>query len=124
MSNAEALYARLGGYDAIAAVAGDLLSRLMADAQLGRFWQHRGEDGINRERQLLIDFLCCSAGGPLLYTGRGMRISHKGMGLSESDWCCFLGHLRATLDHFEVPPQERSDLLAFIDGIKSDIVET
>jgi len=30
------LYARLGGYDAIAAVADDLLPRLIADPQLGR----------------------------------------------------------------------------------------
>jgi hemoglobin len=32
--------------------------------QLGRFWAHRGEDGVMREKQLLIDFLCTSAGGP------------------------------------------------------------
>jgi hemoglobin len=58
----DALYKRLGGYDAIAAAADDLLARLRADAQLGRFWQHRGEDGVRREKQLLIDFLCSSAG--------------------------------------------------------------
>ena len=55
------LYERLGGYEAIAAVANDLLPRLRADPQLGRFWAHRGEDGIMREKQLLIDFLCVSA---------------------------------------------------------------
>ena len=43
------LYERLGGYEAIAAVANDLLRRLQADPQLGRFWAHRGEDGIERE---------------------------------------------------------------------------
>jgi hemoglobin len=65
------LYERLGGYDAITAVANDLLPRLQADPQLGRFWAHRGEDGIKREKQLLIDFLCASAGGPVYYRGRG-----------------------------------------------------
>jgi hypothetical protein len=52
------LYERLGGYNAIAAVANDLLPRLRSDPQLGRFWAYRGEDGIVREKQLLIDFLC------------------------------------------------------------------
>jgi hypothetical protein len=61
----DTLYARLGGYDAIAAVADDLLIRLRADAQLARFWQHRAEDSIRREKQLLINFLCASAGGLL-----------------------------------------------------------
>jgi len=53
---------KIGGYDAIAAVANDRLPRLRADRQLGRFWAHRGEDGVKREKQLLIDFLCASAG--------------------------------------------------------------
>ena len=59
------LYQRLGGYDAIAAVADDLLARPKADPQLARFWAHRGNDGLRREQQLLVDFLCSSAGGPL-----------------------------------------------------------
>jgi hypothetical protein len=45
------LYERFGGYDAIAAAARELVIRLQADAQLGRFWQHRGDDGIAREVQ-------------------------------------------------------------------------
>jgi hemoglobin len=119
----DTLYARLGGYDAVAAVADDLLSRLTGDAQLARFWQNRGEDGVRREKQLLIDFLCSSAGGPLLYVGRDMKSSHRGMGIDESDWRIFRGHLEATLDHFAVPPAERADVLAFIDSTKDDIVD-
>ena len=106
------LYERLGGYDAISAVVKDLLPRLMSDPRLGRFWENRGEDGINREEQLLIDFLCSSAGGPLLYTGRDNKTSHKGMGISESDW-----------EKFELPQQEHSDVIGFIESTKADIVE-
>ena len=81
-SEKKTLYERLGGYDAITAVANDLLPRLNADPQLGRFWAHRGEDGVMREKQLLIDFLCTSAGGPTYYRGRDMllcqsRHAHK-----------------------------------------------
>ena len=119
----KSLYARLGGYDAISAVVENLLPRLMGDAQLGRFWQNRGTDGIRREKQLLIDFLCASAGGPLYYTGRDMALSHKGMKISESDWAVFIRHLNATLDAFQVPQQERSQVLAFVESTKADIVE-
>jgi len=121
--NEKTLYERLGGYDAIAAVANDLLPRLMSDSQLGRFWENRGEDGIDREKQLLIDYLCSNAGGPLLYTGRDNKTSHKGMGINESDWEKFIGHLNATLDFFQLPQQERSDVMAFIASTKADIVE-
>ncbi|NOY63324.1 MAG: group 1 truncated hemoglobin [Gammaproteobacteria bacterium] len=123
MSEQQSLYQRLGGYDAIAAVANNLLPRLMSDSQLGRFWQNRGADGIDREKQLLIDFLCASAGGPVLYIGRDNRTAHRGMGISDSDWSRLVDHLGDTLDHFQVPTQERSDVLNFINSTKADIVE-
>ena len=116
------LYERLGGYDAIAAVANDLLPRLENDTQLGRFWANRGDDGIAREKQLLVDYLCSSAGGSLLYTGRDMLTSHRGMGITDSDWQIFIGHLKATLAEFQVPQPEQDDVLAFIDSTRADIV--
>ena len=108
MSNgAKTLYERLGGYDAISAVADDLLPRLQGDPQLGRFWAHRGTDGVKREKQLLVDFLCVSAGGPVYYRGRDMALCHRGMRISESDWSVFLGHAGATLAKFRVPEAEQ-----------------
>ena len=91
------LYERLGGYGAIAPVANDLLPRLQADSQLGRFWAHRGEDGVKREKQL---------------RGRDMALCHRGMRISESDWNVFLGHAAATLANFQVPEAERRDIVA------------
>ena len=119
----QTLYARVGGYDAIAAVCGELLPRLQGDALLGRFWQNRGNDGIAREKQLLIDFLCAQAGGPMVYTGRDMKLSHAGMKISDADWSAFIGHLEATLDKFALPNAERDDVLGFIDSTRDDIVE-
>jgi len=116
-------YLRLGGYDAIAAVAGELVSRLQADKKLGRFWQHRGNDGLRREKQLLIGFLCANAGGPLLYTGRSMAATHRGMKVDETDWQRFIAHVRDTLTSFEVSGREREDVLAFVETTKYDIVE-
>ena len=72
----KSLYERLGGYDGITAFANDLLPRLQADSQLGRFWQNRGDDGIAKEKQPLIDYLCSCAGGSVYYTGRDMKLSH------------------------------------------------
>jgi hemoglobin len=117
------LYERLGGYDGIAAFANDLLPRLQADKQLGRFWAHRGEDGARREKQLLIDFLCERAGGPMYYRGRDMALAHRGMRISESDWNVFLGHAGAALAKLQVPEAEQRDVVAFVLGLKQDIVE-
>lgn len=119
----KSLYERLGGYDAISAVANDLLPRLQTDPQLGRFWAHRGADGVAREKQLLIDFLCSSSGGPVYYRGRNMVLTHRGMGISESDWNVFLGHAGATLAKFQVGEAEQRDVVNFVLSLKSEIVE-
>jgi hemoglobin len=119
----QSLYSRLGGYDAISAVVHELLSRLMADSQLGRFWENRGDDGIAREKQLLIDFLCTNSGGPMLYTGRENKKSHQGMGVTQQDWEIFIRHLYDTLAHFQVSEAEANDVLDFIESTKADIID-
>jgi len=119
----KSLYERLGGYDAIVAVANELLPRLNNDPQLGRFWAHRGIDGVNREKQLLIDFLCASAGGPVYYRGRDMGLAHRGMRISESDWNVFLGHAAATLAKLKVPEAEQREVVAFVQSLKKEIIE-
>ena len=121
--NTASLYERLGGYDAICQVADELLPRLINDGQLGRFWENRGADGLEREKQLLVDFLAHSSGGPMYYTGRDMTTTHRGMGISEADWQLFIGHLEATLDELQVPEAESEAVLGFIRSTHDEIVE-
>jgi hemoglobin len=117
------LYERLGGYDGITAFADNLLPRLQADSRLRRYWDNRGDDGVAREKQLLIDFLCSSAGGPTYYTGRDMKTSHRGMKITEEDWIAFCGHAVVTMDALTIPKRECDEIVAFVTSLKSDIVE-
>jgi hemoglobin len=119
----KSLYDRLGGYDAIAAVTDALMVLIKNDDKLRRFYDHRGADGIAREQQLLVDFLCASSSGPMVYTGRDMRTVHIGMGLDEEDWNRAIDHLTATLEAFDVPEQEKDEVLAFSESLKPEIVE-
>lgn len=119
----KSLYERLGGYDGITGFVNNLLPRLQHDEQLGRFWANRGDDGIEREKQLLIDYLCENAGGPVYYTGRDMKISHVGMNISESDWALFFEHAGATMQALQIPQQECDDVVTFVASLKDDIVE-
>jgi hemoglobin len=120
----DSLYARLGGYDAIAAVIDDLLPRLRSDELLSRFWvSPRSVDTHNRERQLAIDFIASAAGGPTFYLGRDMKASHKGMGITKADYAAFMRCLSATMDKFEVREPERSEVVAFVTSLEPEIVE-
>jgi truncated hemoglobin YjbI len=68
-----ALYRRLGGYDAIAAVTDDFLGRLAADKQTSRFFSGVSADSLRKLRQHVIDQLCEATGGPCYYFGRSMK---------------------------------------------------
>ncbi|HEY3027395.1 MAG TPA: group 1 truncated hemoglobin [Pyrinomonadaceae bacterium] len=119
----KSLYQRLGGYDAVAAVVDDFVGRLVSDKQFSRFFEGHSTDSLKRIRQHIVDQFCAAAGGPCIYTGRDMKTSHHGLGITEAQWEAAAKHLVATLDKFKVPAKEKDDLLAFVTSLKKDIVE-
>jgi hemoglobin len=123
MQTKKSLYERLGGYDAVAAVVDDFVGRLVTDKQFERFFVGHSTDSKKRIRQHIVDQLCAAAGGPCVYTGRSMKDSHAGLGISEADWDAAAKHLVASLDKFKVPEAEKKDLLAFVGTVRADIVE-
>src|SRR5919199_6480142 len=117
----QTLYQRLGGYDAIAAATDDLLlSRLVNDPILGVYWKGKSQDGLRKDRQLIVDFLVAAAGGPAFYCGRDMKSTHTGLGISEAEWELFMNHTRDTLEHLAVPTRERDEVVDFLVGLKPE----
>ena len=117
------LYLRAGGYDAIAAFADDLLARLTADPHLAVYWKGKCQDSMRKERQILVDFLCAVTGGPVNYTGRDMKTSHIGLGITEAEWDIFAGHATASLNDLGVAEREKGEILALASSFKDDVVE-
>lgn len=117
------LYKRLGGYDALAAVTDDFITRLATDKQLGRFFVGASENSKMRIRQLVLDQLCAATGGPCVYIGRDMKTSHKGLGITEDDWNIAVKHLVATMNKFKVGQKEQEEVAAALTKLKGDIVE-
>jgi hemoglobin len=117
------LYERLGGYDAIAAIVDEFLSRLRADPMFARFGGGRGLDSVRRGRELLVGEMCELSGGPCVYMGRDMRTSHAGLAITAGEWEAGLGHTRDALDHFKVPAKEKEEFVALFEHYRDDIVE-
>ena len=119
----KSLYERVGGYNALAAVVDDFVGRLVADKQFEKFFAGHSIDSKKRIRQHILDQFCAATGGPCVYTGRDMKTSHAGLGITEADWDAAAKHLTASLDKFKVPEKEKGELLAFVTSLKKDIVE-
>jgi hemoglobin len=114
------LYERLGGRDAISAVVDDFVARCAADGRInGKF----ARTDIPRLKSSLVDQVCEASGGPCTYTGRDMRTTHDGMGVTAAEFDALVGDLVATLDQFGVGETEKSELLGALAPMRPDIVE-
>jgi hemoglobin len=117
------LYARLGGYDVIAAFVGDFMPRMQNDPKLGVYWKGKSLDSRRREDKLLVDFLCAAFEGPVEYFGRDMKTSHEGLKITEEEWEMTLAHIAASLDSVGVAEREKAEFLEAAVSLKWDIVE-
>lgn len=116
------LYSRLGGYDGLAMFSTKVVGLARKDDLLGRFWANRGEDRNARELQLLIDYFVKETGGQMYYRGRDMALSHQGMGITEADWTRFIEIVVSVAGDMGVGTDEGSEVMAFLDSLKADIV--
>jgi hemoglobin len=116
------LYTQLGGYDAIAAVTDDFITRLATDPTLAKFFTGLNDESKKRVRQHVIDFLCNATGGPCLYLGQDMKTAHKGLHITDAEWNTSAQHLVATLNKFKVPQAQQDAVMGAIGALKGDIV--
>jgi len=123
MPQDKSLYDRLGGYNALALVVDDFIVRLVTDKQFDKFFVGHSTDSKKHIRQHILDQFCAATGGPCLYTGRDMKMSHSGLGITNAEWDAAAKHLVASLDKYKVPEKEKSEVLAFVTTLKKDIVE-
>ena len=60
----------------------------------------------------------------MYYSCRDMPIAHKGMGIEEADWTRFIEIVGVVAGELGVGPTEGSEVMAFLDNLKADIVIT
>ncbi|NMG11476.1 group 1 truncated hemoglobin [Brasilonema sp. UFV-L1] len=119
------LYDRLGGYNAIAAVIDDTAQNVFNDPLIGKYFIGLSTNSKQRLRQLLIDQFTQAAGGPAVYTGRSMKLSHSGIGggLTNAEYDAFVNGIAQALDKNNVNQREKQEVLAFANSFRDEIVE-
>jgi hemoglobin len=114
------LYERLGGLDAITAVIDSFVARCAGDDRINRKFERTD---IPRLKKMLADQVCEATGGPCTYTGRTMRETHDGMGVTAGEFGALVDDLVATLDQFNVRKPEQDELLGLLGPMRDDVVE-
>jgi hemoglobin len=71
----------------------------------------------------MVDQICEASGGSCKYTGRTMKQTHAGMGVTDAAFRALVEDLVATLDQHKVGKAEQEELLGILGPMKGDIVE-
>ena len=114
------LYERLGGVDAITAVARAFEDRAAKDDRINQKFARTNLERLTKE---FVDQLCQDTGGPCTYTGLDMRRAHTNMGVTSGEWDAFMEDFVATLNAFKVGKTEQDELLNDLRPMRAEIVE-
>jgi len=119
------LYERLGGVYSISVVVDEFIDRVMESPALNA--NRKVDEAHHRVppagfKYLVTEQLSAAAGGPQRYTGRSMRDSHAHLDITAAEWQAFMDILKRTLDKFQVPLAEQSEIFAIVESTKGEIV--
>jgi hemoglobin len=114
------LYDRLGGVEAITAVARAFDDRAGKDDRINQKFARTNLERLTKE---FVDQLCQDTGGPCTYTGLSMKKAHTNMGVTNGEFDAFIEDLVAVLDDFKVGQAEQGELLNLLRPMRADIIE-
>ena len=119
------LYERLGGIYSIATVVDDFIDRIMVDERLNS--NPRVDEAHHRVLPPGFKYLVTEM---LAEAARRSTALHRPIHGGEpsraanypGEWRAFMEDLNHTLDNFDVPQQERAEVVAIVESTRADIV--
>src|SRR5262245_52148743 len=121
-SSRPSLYARLGGYDGIAAYIALVFPRVAQHPELSHLFRGHGKDSQQRQFQLVVELVCQKTGGPCAYVGRPMPPVHDGLGITESNWTTFMKIIADGMEEKHYAPDVRAEFLQVWRGFHDGVV--
>lgn len=117
--SSQTLFERVGGASGIDALVVDFYNRVLADPDLGPFFE--GVD-TTKLRAMQREFFSAALGGSITYTGKPIYEAHYGRGIKRRHFAAFVDHLLATLQSFELSEREVSDIIGRINTYIDEVV--
>ena len=134
----QSLYERLGGVFAIAAVVDHFSDAVVKNQVAGqgsdnpelREWHTRKLARLPGLKFMRTLWVCQVAGGPFEYVGTkpghdqlGLEAAHRDLQIEPDEFDAVAGELARSLDFFQVPELEKSQVLAAFAAHKGEVTE-
>jgi hemoglobin len=134
----KSLYERLGGVFAIAAVMDHFSDNVVRNRIVGQGsdnpqlneWHTQQLARLPGLKFMRTLWVCDVAGGPFDFTATkpgatdlGLENAHRELRISPDEFDVVAGELARSLDHFNVPEQEKNEVLAAFAAHKGEVTE-
>jgi hemoglobin len=121
-----ALWDRLGGEKVVKKIVNEFVDAAGADPKVN--FTRNGKYKMNAEqvaalKEQLVDLASAVSGGPRQYTGKTMKLAHKGMGITDAEFDALVAHLKTALLRNGVRGDDLETILTAINSTRADIVE-
>ena len=113
------LYERIGGEPVITAVVEETVETMAANPRVNQSYE---KVDLKRLKKMVVEQICALSGGPCIYSGDDMKITHAGLDITEAEFVAQVETLRAALDHQHVGTREKNELLRLLAPMKRDVV--
>jgi predicted SnoaL-like aldol condensation-catalyzing enzyme/truncated hemoglobin YjbI len=117
------LYRRLGGYDAIAGFVDIAFPRVATHPELAHFFIGHSHESKYRQRQLIVDKLCSTLQGPVVYIGRPLVTVHRGLNITKEQWTTFMQIIENAMGERGITGEEKRDFIFILNSFRSVTVE-
>jgi len=120
MSEAQSIYAEIGGRDTVEAVVSDFYDRVFEDPVLEPYFDNVDRDALFAHQ---VQFISAVAGGPVSYDGVDMQRAHEGMGITEDAFDRVATYLAEALSENGVAENDVEAILEAVADLEPDVVE-
>lgn len=115
----ESLYIRLGGHDAIAALARTIFNNHCSNEVVKNRYAKSDPENVV---QKVTEFMCAGFGGTEYYSGEDMLTAHTGMNISDEEFNAVVNDVLKALETHNVGQKEKDEILVVLWSMRGEIV--
>ena len=113
------LYRAFGEKAGLVLLMDDFMARLLADPRTGPHFRPANQQHVKDQ---LVEQFCALGGGPCVYKGADMKISHAELDISKSDFHALVENLQFSMDARGIAFGRQNEMLAFLAPMHRDII--
>jgi truncated hemoglobin YjbI len=115
----DALFKNLGGVEGMQKFLDRVYDLIVVDARLKKFFQGRNLVAIKEAQRIYITELI---GGPKIYKGRALDEVHKGLGVDDYLFDCFLMDCEKALSGLGLEDQTIDEVLVVLEPVRAPVI--